>query len=94
MDIGDLRLGMSNVSVTGEVVEISDTRVVNTRYGKRRVADATIKDSTGEVKLSLWEDKINLVSVGDKIKVTGAFVSSFKDEIQLNVPRSGRIEKL
>ena len=94
MKISDLQVGMSGVSVTAEVVDISEAREVNTMYGKKKVADAIIEDDTGSIKLSLWENRIKEISVGDKIKITGAFVTEFKNELQLNIPRTGKIEKI
>jgi replication factor A1 len=85
---------MSNVSVEGKIVEISETRDVQTKYGKRSVADATLEDETGSIGLSLWEDQIDSVSVGDKVLISGAFVTQFRDKLRLSIPRSGKIEVL
>lgn len=94
MKIKDIRAGMSNVSVEGKITEISETRDVQTKYGRRSVADATLEDETGSVSLSLWEDQIDSVSVGDKVSISGAFVTQFRNKLQLNIPRSGKIEVL
>ena len=87
-----MQKGMSNVSVEGKIIDISEIREVNTRYGKKSVADAMIEDDSGEIKISLWENQINEIKVGDKVSVTGAFVGDFRDVLQLNIPRSGKIE--
>jgi replication factor A1 len=92
MKINEIKPGMSNVSVEGEITDISETRSVQTRYGRRDVADATLKDETGEITLSLWQDQINEVSVGKKVSISGAFTTEFRDELRLNIPRSGKIE--
>ena len=83
---------MSNIVVSGKVIDISDPRDVNTRYGRKRVADAVIEDDSGQIKLSLWEGQIDTVSVGDKISVSGAYVTEFRDTMQLNIPKSGKLE--
>lgn len=92
MKISEIQRGMSNVSVEGKIIDISEVREVNTRYGKKSVADATIEDDSGEIKLTLWEDQIQSVSVGDKVTVTGGYVTEFRDVVQLNIPRSGKLE--
>jgi len=94
MKISDIKVGMSNVNLQAKVVEISETRDVQTRYGPKTVADATLEDETGKIALSLWEKQIDAVSVGDKINIKGAYVTRFRDKLQLNIPRSGRIEVL
>ena len=83
---------MSGITVEGKIVDKSETRRVSTRYGPRSVADATLQDETGSVKLSLWEEKIDSVSIGDKVKINGAYVTEFRNELQLNIPRSGKLE--
>jgi len=94
MKINDIKTGMSNVTVEGKIIDISETRDVQTKYGKRSVADAIVEDDTGQISLSLWEDQITSVSVGDRIAVSGAYVTEFRDRIQLSIPRSGKLEVL
>ncbi|MEM7825480.1 MAG: OB-fold nucleic acid binding domain-containing protein [Candidatus Aenigmatarchaeota archaeon] len=91
MKISELKSGMNNVSLKAKVVDISDKREVMTRYGRRSVADATIEDETGQITLTLWGDQIKAVSIGDNVSITGAFVTEFRDKLQVSIPRSGRI---
>jgi replication factor A1 len=92
MKIAELAKGMSGVSLQAKVIDISEKREVQTRYGRRTVADVLLEDDSGQITLSLWEDKIDAVSVGDTLNITGAFVTEFKQKMQLNVPRTGKIE--
>lgn len=93
MDIKDLRDGMSRVNVEGEIIELSQPRTVNLRDGtEARVADCTIKDETDSIKLTLWNDNIEMVKVGAKVRITNGYVSSFRGQRQLNVGRYGKIE--
>jgi replication factor A1 len=92
MKISELKAGMSNVSLEAEVIDKSETKIVQTRYGKRSVANAMLKDESGEIKISLWQDQIKKVNVGDKVSISGAFVTTFRDSLQLNIPRNGKIE--
>lgn len=92
MKIAEIKAGMSNVSIKAKVIDKSETRTVRTRYGRRNVADALLEDDSGQIKLTLWQDQINKVKVGDKLSISGAFVTTFKEELQLNIPRSGKLE--
>jgi ssDNA-binding replication factor A large subunit len=92
MKINEIKRGMSGISVTGKIIDISDPRDVQTKYGRRSVADATLEDETGQISVSLWEKQINSVAVGDIITVSGAYVTEFRDKLQLSVPRTGKIE--
>ena len=83
---------MSSVSVEGKISAKSEPRSVRTRYGPRSVADAEIEDETGKINLTLWEQQINSVNVGDLVSINGAYVTEFNNQLQLNIPRSGIIE--
>ena len=78
MKIEDIKLGLSGISVEGKIVEIGESRDVNTKYGVRSVADAVLEDDTGQIKLSLWEDQIDSVNVGDAVVVRGAYVTQLE----------------
>ncbi len=94
MDISEVRDGMSNVDLKGEIVEISQAREVITKFGTTSVATAKVKDETGTISLSLWGKQISLFNVGDKVEIKGGYTRSFKNEVQLNVGKTGSIQKL
>jgi ssDNA-binding replication factor A large subunit len=95
MNIRDLRDGMRRVDAEGEISEISDPRTVNLKTGEQaKVADCMLKDESGEIKLSLWDDQIDQVRRGSKVRVTNGYTNSFRGELRLNVGRYGRLEIL
>ena len=94
MKISEIKDGMSEVDVAGEIIEISEPRDVITKFGSTTVATAKLKDETGVIGLSLWGKQIPLVSIGDHIEIKGAYVRSFKNELQLNVGKNGSLQKL
>ena len=95
MNISDLRDGMRRVDAEGEIVEISDPRTVNLRTGDQaRVADCMLKDDSGQIKLSLWDDQIDQVRQGAKVRVTNGYTNSFRGELRLNVGKYGKLEVL
>jgi replication factor A1 len=56
-----------------------------------RVSTAMITDETGTIKLTLWNEQIGQVNVGDVIKIDNGYVTSFKGEIQLNIGKYGKM---
>ena len=95
MKIGELKLGMSKISLTAKVVEVSEPRSVRTRLGyQTTVATAIIEDETGRIPLTLWGRQIDEVGEGDTIEITDGYVSEFRGELQLNVPRRGKITRI
>ena len=93
MKIKDLKDGMKGVEVEAKVIEKTGPREVLSRYKDvvHRVANATISDGTGNIKLTLWNEQINQVNVNDNVKIEKGYVTSFRGEIQLNVGRYGKL---
>jgi GNAT superfamily N-acetyltransferase len=92
--IKELRDGMGNVTVEGTVEEKSDARMVRSRrrYGETlSVADAGFKDESGRLVLTLWNEQIKIVQVGDRIRVENGYVGSYRGVKQLSVGKVGRI---
>ena len=91
--ISELTDGARNVDLEAEVSEKGETRTVNTRFGNEaNVADVKIKDDSGEITLSLWNEDINKVDVGTKIKIGNGYTNSFRGETKLNVGRYGTLD--
>jgi len=93
LKIKDLRDGMKRVDVEAKIIEKSSAREVLSRYKDvvHKVANATISDGTGTIKLTLWNDQIDQVNANDNIKIENGYVTSFRGEIQLNVGRYGKL---
>jgi len=93
LKIKDLRDGMKRIEVEATVTDKTSPREVMSRYKDvvHRVANATISDDSGSIKLTLWNDQIEQVNVNDKVKIENGYVTSFRGEIQLNVGRYGKL---
>lgn len=91
LKIKDLRPGMRRVNVTGRIVEIGEAVEVMTRNGPAIVASAILEDDTSRIKLSLWNEQISQVKVGDTVKIENGYVSTFRGQKQLNVGFYGKI---
>ncbi|MBW6451498.1 MAG: DNA-binding protein [DPANN group archaeon] len=92
MKISEITLDSKDITVEGTVVKVDEPRVVNTRFGQKKVATATIEDDSGQIDLSLWEDNISLLKEGKTIEITGGYVTEWRDKLQINLPRTGKIE--
>ena len=84
---------MKRVDVEGKIVEKGDPREVKSRFKDEtyRIVDAVLADESGSIKLTLWNEQIEQVNVGDNIKVENGYVTSFKGETQLNVGKFGKL---
>ena len=91
MKISELKIRQSNVDVNGIITEMGEIRTFD-RFGRElRVANAVIKDDSGSIKLTLWNDDTNLKE-GDKIKIINGYINEFQGEKQLTAGKFGKIE--
>jgi replication factor A1 len=92
MAIKDLQAKQGNVDLTFEVIEKGDVREFQ-KFGKSgRVCNAVAKDETGTIKLTLWNDDIDKINVGDKVHLINGYVNEFQGELQLTTGKFGKFE--
>jgi replication factor A1 len=95
LPIRDLRTGMSQINLKAKVLEIPAPKLVFTRFGNyASVANALIGDETGSIKLCLWNDQIDSVSIGDTIQLENARASTYRGERQLNIGKKGTLSNI
>lgn len=92
MAVKDLQPRQGNVDIELDVMDVGDIREFE-KFGKKgRVANAVAKDDTGDIKISLWNEQIDQVKAGDKIKITNGWVSEWQGELQLTTGKFGKLE--
>ena len=92
--IAELKAGDGNVDIEATVVSVAEPRTFE-KFGREgRVAKAVIKDDSGEITLTLWNDQVDQIKAGKKIKLTKGYVGEFKGERQLSTGKFGALEVL
>ena len=92
MKISELQPRQGNIEIEAEVIDKGEARTFE-KFGKEgRVCNAKIKDDSGEIKLSLWNEQVDQVNVGSKVKLTNGYVSEFQGEMQLSTGKFGSLE--
>ncbi len=94
MKINELTPGMGNVNLDAEVVGIEPPREINKMGRNLRVANATIQDDSGTITLVLWNDQIDQVKEGSKVKITNGYVNTWQDKAQLTLGKFGKMDVL
>jgi replication factor A1 len=90
LQIKDLRVGMKKVKLKAKVIEVSKPKYVVTKFGNHAtVANATLSDTTGKIKLCLWNDQIGTVVAGDTIQIENARISAYRNEPQMRIGKNG-----
>jgi len=93
LSIKDLKAGMKKITLKARVTEISKPKLVLTRFNDYVVfANATLSDETSTIKLTLWNGRINMVSIDDMVQVENAHVIVFRGEKQLRLGRNGTLK--
>lgn len=92
LQVKDLRNGMKGVNLKAEVLEVAEPKSVVTRFGSyASLANATISDETGKIKLCLWNEQITSLSVGDTVQIENARISMFKGETQVRMGKNSTL---
>ncbi len=94
MKASEVKPGMRNITLELKIVDIGEPHYFENEKGEGRVATATCEDDSGEVKVSLWDDEIDKVDVGDNIRIESGYSRLFKDKVHVNVGRYGELEVL
>ena len=91
MNISEIKNDSRKVDLEATVVEKSEPREVNTKYGKTTVSDATIEDESGTITLVLWGEDNDRIKQGDKVRIENGFVREWNGNLQLSVGKYGKL---
>lgn len=90
--IKDLVANQGKVNLELEVRSLEEPRTFN-KFGKEgRVCNAIVADASGEVTLTLWNDDVDKIKAGDKIKLENGWCSEFKGQKQISAGKYGKLE--
>ena len=94
--IQDLVPGLMSVDVLARVAILGQERVFQRQTGEEgKVADITILDGTGSLRLSMWDEKAEILKqlrTGDVILLRGAYTrEGFNGSIALNMGKMGEV---
>ena len=88
--IKDLEARKGFDEIEAQVTSVSEPRQV--KDGALTVADAQIKDESGTVKLTLWNDEVKQVKAGDKVKITKGWTNEFQGELSVSAGKFGQLD--
>ena len=82
-------------TVEATVTKLDSIRDVEQRLGgTTRVRNVLLIDGTGEIVLVLRGKDVELVTEGEKVRVVDGWVKNLRNQPQISLGRSGKLEKL
>jgi glutathionylspermidine synthase len=93
MQIKDVDVNTKRANLEGMVVEKSATKRVYSRFSgtAHNLSTAMIRDKTGSIGLSLWNDQIDTVSLGDTVRIENGLVKVFRGQLGVSVGKKSKL---
>jgi replication factor A1 len=96
--IEDLSLGLSDVNLQGRVLATDSVRTFDRDDGSEgRVANLTLGDETGRVRVTLWDeraDRATELDAGMTVEVVDGYVRERDGDLELHVGSRGAVEEI
>lgn len=93
MKVAEIGPTSRKIDVELRILEVGEARPYLRRGGgEGRVATAIGEDETGRIKVSLWDEEIDKVKAGSRIKISNGYAKLFRDEIHISAGMYGRLE--
>jgi replication factor A1 len=97
--IEDLSMGLSDVTVRGQVLDTDDrVRTFDRDDGSEgRVANLVLGDETGRIRVTLWDENTELIDAfepGDSVELVDGYVREREGDLELHVGDRGTIESI
>jgi replication factor A1 len=91
--VAELKPHMRNVTISFKVVEIGEEREVTSRRDDtaHTVVDVVVGDSTGIIRMPLWDTAIEMVEEEKTYVLTNGYTGLFRNNLQLSVGRYGNL---
>ncbi|MBI4448929.1 hypothetical protein HY641_02800 [Candidatus Woesearchaeota archaeon] len=92
--ISELQANQGKIEVEGTIIALKPPRTFN-RFGKEgKVRNGTLKDDSGEMEISLWNEQADQVNAGDAIKISNGWVSEYQGKLQISTGKFGKLDIL
>ena len=94
MKINELQINQPFEKLEVELVSKGEPRAFQSARGSGSLCKVAVKDETGEVSLTLWNDQINQFEEGDKIVLENGWCSEYRGDKQISTGKKGTIAKV
>jgi len=94
--VGTLKSNLTNLKVVVKILSIGEPRIISSRRDRseHRVTEAGVGDETGCVLLTLWDNQIDALNIGDVYEIKNAYTNLYHGSLRLNMGKYGTAEKV
>ncbi|MBN2110324.1 MAG: replication factor A [Methanosarcinaceae archaeon] len=98
--VEDVKNGMGDLNLKGRVLDISEVRTFNRKDGSTgMVANITIGDDTGKIRVTLWDEKTEIASelnTNDSVEIINAYAreNNFNQQVEVQVGNRTILKKI
>ncbi|PIU21334.1 MAG: hypothetical protein COT15_02845 [Candidatus Diapherotrites archaeon CG08_land_8_20_14_0_20_34_12] len=89
MQVKDLKAKMAVDEITLEIVSKGEVRKFANERSSGKICNCAAKDDTGEISLTLWNDDVDKVEEGSKVKIEKGWVSEYNGNLQVSAGKFG-----
>ncbi len=90
MKVNELKAKGQVDEITLKIVEKEEPKDV--RGGTLKMCNCVGEDETGKITVTLWQEDVEKVNVGDTIKITKGWTQTYQDKLQISAGRFGTLE--
>jgi replication factor A1 len=96
--VEDLSLGLSDVNLRGKLLDTDSVRTFDRDDGSQgKVANLTVGDETGRIRVTLWDDRADLaeeLDPGISVEIVDGYVRERDGSLELHVGNRGAVEEI
>ncbi len=98
LKINEIKNGMNGLNIVGKLVDLGTFRTFQRKDGTAgKVRNITIGDSTGKIRLTLWDAKADApgLKAGDTVEIMNAYAreNTFSNQMEIQLGSGGSIVK-
>lgn len=93
MKIKDLQTNQPFSRLEVELVSKGEPRAFQSARGAGTLCKTAVRDDSGEVSLTLWNDQANKYNEGDHLVIENGWCSEYRGEKQISTGKQGTITK-
>jgi len=92
MKVKDIKNRQRKIDMELTIKDFGDIRTFSKFGTSGRVVTALGFDDSGKICITIWNEDIDLIKIGDKIKITNGYASEFQGILQITSGRYGKLE--